>query len=55
MLEARKMDKHKDLSDFDKYKIMMATCLWQSISKTAGLVGCPLYAVVKSGARKDIQ
>lgn len=42
------MGKHKDLSDFDKCQIVMARRLGQSISKTAGLVGCSRYAVVST-------
>ncbi|ROI48897.1 hypothetical protein DPX16_3918 [Anabarilius grahami] len=40
------MGKHKDLSEFDKDKIVMARRLDQSISKTAALVGCSRSAVV---------
>ena len=46
MLEAGKMGKHKDLSEFDKGQIVMARRLGQSISKTAALVGCSRSAVV---------
>ncbi|KAF7656892.1 hypothetical protein LDENG_00035110 [Lucifuga dentata] len=42
------MDKHKDLSDFDKGQIVMARRLGQNISKTAALVGCSLSAVVST-------
>lgn len=42
------MGKGKDLSDFDKGQIVMARRLGQSISKTAGLVGCSRYAVVST-------
>ena len=42
------MGKRKDLSDFDKGQIVMARRLGQSISKTAGLVGCSWYAVVST-------
>ncbi|KAK3571515.1 hypothetical protein QTP86_012867 [Hemibagrus guttatus] len=41
-----KMDKRKDLSEFDKGQIVMARPLDQSISKTAALVGCSRSAVV---------
>ncbi|KAK3507998.1 hypothetical protein QTP70_010154 [Hemibagrus guttatus] len=41
-----KMDKCKDLSEFDKDQIVMARPLDQSISKTAALVGCSRSAVV---------
>ncbi|KAK3532691.1 hypothetical protein QTP86_028059 [Hemibagrus guttatus] len=41
-----KMDKRKDLSEFDKDQIVMARPLDQSISKTAALVGCSRSAVV---------
>lgn len=34
------MGKRKDLSDFGEDQIVMARRLGQSISKTAGLVGC---------------
>ncbi|KAM3919510.1 acidic leucine-rich nuclear phosphoprotein 32 family member E isoform 1-T1 [Leptodactylus fuscus] len=46
-----KMGKRKDLSDltnFDKGQIVMAMRLGESISKTAGLVGCSRYAVVST-------
>ncbi|KAK3565242.1 hypothetical protein QTP86_001495 [Hemibagrus guttatus] len=47
VLEAGKMDKRKDLSEFDKKgQIVMARPLDQSISKTAALVGCSRSAVV---------
>ena len=46
MLEAGKMAKRKDLSEFDKGQIVMARRLGQSISKTAALVGCSRSAVV---------
>ncbi len=42
------MEKHTDLSDFDKGQIVMARRLGQSISKKAGLVGCSWYAVVSA-------
>ncbi|KAK3564091.1 hypothetical protein QTP86_007551 [Hemibagrus guttatus] len=42
---AGKMDKCKDLSEFDKGHIVMARPLDQSISKTAALVGCSRSAV----------
>ncbi|KAG7323793.1 hypothetical protein KOW79_013495 [Hemibagrus wyckioides] len=42
---AGKMDKQKDLSDFDKGQIVMALQLGQSVSETADLVGCPEAAV----------
>ena len=48
VLEAGKMGKRKDLRDFDKGQILMARRLGQSISKIAGLVGCPRYAVVST-------
>ncbi|KAK3521036.1 hypothetical protein QTP86_025032 [Hemibagrus guttatus] len=48
VLEAGKMDKCKDLSEFDKGKIVMARPLDQSISKTAALVGCSWSAVVST-------
>ncbi|KAK3568968.1 hypothetical protein QTP86_021379 [Hemibagrus guttatus] len=40
VLEAGKMDKRKELSEFDKGQIVMARPLDQNISKTAALVGC---------------
>ncbi|KAK3548988.1 hypothetical protein QTP70_024801, partial [Hemibagrus guttatus] len=43
---AGKMDKCKDLSEFDKDQIVMARRLDQNISKTAALVGCSWSAVV---------
>lgn len=43
VLDAEKIDKHKDLSDSDKGQIVVDWRLGQFISKTAGLVG---YAVV---------
>ncbi|KAK3507722.1 hypothetical protein QTP70_034827, partial [Hemibagrus guttatus] len=46
VLKAGKMDKRKDLSEFDKDQIVMARPLNQSISKTAALVGCSRSAVV---------
>ena len=46
VLEAGKMGKRKDLSEFDKGQIVMARRLGQSISKTAALVGCSRSAVV---------
>ncbi len=46
VLEAGKMGKRKDLSEFDKGQIVMARQLGQSISKTAALVGCSQSAVV---------
>lgn len=39
MLEAEKMDKHKDLSKFDKGQIVIARKPCQSMSKTGALVG----------------
>uniref|UniRef100_A0A3Q1K3H4 Uncharacterized protein n=1 Tax=Anabas testudineus TaxID=64144 RepID=A0A3Q1K3H4_ANATE len=42
------MGKSKDLSDFDKGQIVMARRLGQSISQTAGLVGCSRCAVVST-------
>ncbi|KAK3565000.1 hypothetical protein QTP86_032509 [Hemibagrus guttatus] len=42
-----KMDKRKDLSEFDEGQIVMARPLDQSISKTAALVGCSWSAVIK--------
>ena len=47
MLEAGKMGKRMDLSEFDKGQIVMARRLGQSISKTAALVGCSRSAVVR--------
>ena len=41
MLEAGKMGKHKDLSEFNKFQIVMARQLDQRISKTAAFVGVP--------------
>ncbi|KAK3515399.1 hypothetical protein QTP70_018893, partial [Hemibagrus guttatus] len=41
-----KMGKRKDLSEFDKGRIVMARPLDQNISKTAALVGCSRSAVV---------
>ncbi|KAK3528122.1 hypothetical protein QTP86_023845 [Hemibagrus guttatus] len=46
VLEAGKMGKHKDLSEFDKGQIVKARQLDQSLSKTAALVGCSRPAVV---------
>ncbi|ROL52875.1 Spectrin beta chain, non-erythrocytic 1 [Anabarilius grahami] len=46
VLEAGKMGKHKNLSEFDKGQIVMARRQGQSISKTAALVGCSRSAVV---------
>ncbi|KAK3533095.1 hypothetical protein QTP70_006773 [Hemibagrus guttatus] len=46
VLEAGKMDKRKDLGEFDKGQIVMARPLDQSISKTAALLGCSRSAVV---------
>ena len=46
MLEAGKMGKDTDLSEFDKDQIVMARQLGQSIFKTAALVGCSRPAVV---------
>ncbi|KAK3523466.1 hypothetical protein QTP86_033597, partial [Hemibagrus guttatus] len=46
MEETGKVNKCKDLSEFDKGQIVMARPLDQSISKTAGLVGCSRSAVV---------
>lgn len=40
VLEAGKMGKHKDLSNFNKGQIVMARQLGLSISKTKVLVGC---------------
>ncbi|KAK3528931.1 hypothetical protein QTP70_012850 [Hemibagrus guttatus] len=45
-LEAGKMGKSKDLSEFGKGQIVMARRLDQSISKTAALVECSQSAVV---------
>ena len=53
VLEAGKMGKRKDLSDFDKCQIVMLDdCV---ISKTAALVECYRSAVVspKSSPRKE--
>ncbi|KAK3512460.1 hypothetical protein QTP70_012997 [Hemibagrus guttatus] len=44
-VQAGKMDKRKDLSEFDKGQIVMARRLDQNISKTAALVGCSRSAV----------
>ncbi|KAK3511693.1 hypothetical protein QTP70_014527 [Hemibagrus guttatus] len=44
-VKAGKMDKSKDLSEFDKGQIVMARPLDQNISKTAALVGCSRSAV----------
>ncbi|KAK3544763.1 hypothetical protein QTP86_026782, partial [Hemibagrus guttatus] len=44
--EAGKMDKCKDLSEFDKGQIVVVRRLDQNISKTAALVGCSRSAVV---------
>ncbi|KAK3527356.1 hypothetical protein QTP86_021934, partial [Hemibagrus guttatus] len=43
---AGKMDKRKDLNEFDKGQIVMSSGPDQSISKTAALVGCSRSAVV---------
>ncbi|KAL0157260.1 hypothetical protein M9458_048506, partial [Cirrhinus mrigala] len=40
------MGKRKDLSEFDKGQIVIATRLGQTISKPAALVGCSWFAVV---------
>ena len=45
MLDAGEMGRSKDLSDFDKGQIVMASRLGQSISETARLVGCSRSAV----------
>uniref|UniRef100_A0AAY5KPB9 Tc1-like transposase DDE domain-containing protein n=1 Tax=Esox lucius TaxID=8010 RepID=A0AAY5KPB9_ESOLU len=42
------MGRSKDLSDFDKGQIVMARRLGQSISETAGLVGCSRSTVVST-------
>lgn len=50
------MGKRKDVSDYGKGRIVTARRLGQSISKTAGIVGCLQYAVVSttiSGPRKS--
>ena len=47
VLEAGKMDKRKELSEFDKGQIVMAAQPGQSISKTAAL-----QTQVVSGCRK---
>lgn len=47
------MGKHKDLSNFDKGQIVMAGRSGQSISRTAGFVGCSRSAVVDTYQRKD--
>ncbi|KAK3561837.1 hypothetical protein QTP86_017051 [Hemibagrus guttatus] len=44
-IQAGKMGKRKDLSEFDKGQIVMARPLDQNISKTAALVGCSRSAV----------
>ncbi|KAK3508303.1 hypothetical protein QTP70_019525 [Hemibagrus guttatus] len=46
LVAAGKMDKRKNLIEFDKGQIVMARPLDQSISKTAALVGCSQFAVV---------
>ena len=46
MLNAGKMGRHEDLSDFDKSQIVMARQLGQSMYKTARLVGCSLLEVI---------
>ena len=48
VIEAGKMGKCKDLSDFDKGQIVMARWLGQSISKIAALVRCSWSAVVST-------
>ena len=52
MLEAIKMDKHKDLREFDKGQIVTARHVDQSISKTAALVGCSCSAVERRNGDK---
>ncbi len=50
------MGKRKDLSDFEKGQIVMATRLSQSVSKTASLVGVSgmqWFVPAKSGGRRD--
>lgn len=44
----RKPGKHTDQSEFDKGQIVMVSLPSQSISKTAGLVGCFQYAEVST-------
>ena len=41
------MRRRKDLSEFDKAQIVMGRRLGQRISKTAGIGGCSLSAVVR--------
>lgn len=41
------MGNYKDLSNFDKGKIVMTRQLDYSISKTTGLGGCSWYALVR--------
>ena len=53
VLEAGKMGKCKDLSEFHKGQSVKARQLGQSISKTAVLVGCSWSAVVRSGQRTE--
>ena len=48
VLEAVKMFKRKDLSNFDKGQIVIARQLGQSLSKTTALVGCSWSAVVST-------
>jgi len=56
VLEAGKMGKRKDLSEFEKGRIVMARPLGQSISKLQLLWGVPglQWSVsIKSGPRKE--
>lgn len=55
-VEARKMDKHNDLIDFDKSLIVMARQLGQRISKKGGLVGFfwnGAVSIYQSGLHKN--
>lgn len=49
VLETEKMCKSKDASDFDKdQKMVRARGLGQINSKTAALVGCYLFSVIRT-------
>ncbi|CAH2302582.1 eukaryotic translation initiation factor 1 [Pelobates cultripes] len=56
-MEAVKMEKKKELSDFDKGQIEMARRLGLSVSRTASLVGCSKRTVISNfqKGRKDVQ
>lgn len=47
VMEAGKISKRKNLSNFDKNQTVTSRCLGQNISKTAGLVMCSRYEVIR--------